>query len=509
MAVSRRAAAYARFSSDMQREESIDAQVRAIREFADRNGYTLVKIYADRGISGTTDQRPEFQNMIQDAMDGRFQAVIVHKLDRFARDRALSAIYRRELTNSGVELISVLEKFNDGPESILLESVIEGYNEYYSKNLRREVMKGLKENALTCRHTGGTPCLGYDVDPTTKKLVINPYEAEAVKTIFKMYLENEGYTKIIEALNQKGYRTKRGAAFGKNSLYEILRNEKYTGTFIYNKSVSKNANGKFNRHKSKDDSEIIRVEGGLPAIIGKEDFIAVQKKMEERKRRTAAFTAKQEYLLSGKIVCGECGSAFAGSSRRANPTHPIYISYRCTKKNGAIKCKNPEIQRDRLEGAVLRMLSECIFDETRLPGLLQDYNAYAAKKNTALNTEIDALKRQLGEIDKGIRNIVKVVEQTGSAALSERLAGLETEKASITAALDEAKLRLSDNTVSINGLRSAFRKAKKMLADGTLKNRAAIIERYVKKITVYKDKIVIEFNIAPSFTVKNEIMRGL
>ncbi len=120
MAVSRRAAAYARFSSDMQREESIDAQVRAIREFADRNGYTLVKIYADRGISGTTDQRPEFQNMIQDAMDGRFQAVIVHKLDRFARDRALSAIYRRELTNSGVELISVLEKFNDGPESILL-----------------------------------------------------------------------------------------------------------------------------------------------------------------------------------------------------------------------------------------------------------------------------------------------------------------------------------------------------------------------------------------------------
>ena len=132
-----KAVAYARFSSDNQREESIEAQVRAIKEYAERNGYALHKIYADRGISGTTDNRPEFQRMIDAAKNGAFDVVIVHKLDRFARNRADSAIYRQELSKHNIQLISVLENFDDSPESIILQSVIEGYNEYYSKNLRR------------------------------------------------------------------------------------------------------------------------------------------------------------------------------------------------------------------------------------------------------------------------------------------------------------------------------------------------------------------------------------
>ncbi|MGN1098378.1 MAG: recombinase family protein [Clostridia bacterium] len=501
------AVAYARFSSDMQREESIDAQVRAIKEYAEKNGYTLLKIYDDKGISGTTDQRPKFQEMIQDAKQKKFNAVIVHKLDRFARDRTLSAIYRQELYKNGVQLISVLENLDDSPESILLESIIEGYNEYYSKNLRREVMKGLRENAFSCRHTGGIPCLGYDVDHVTQKLIVNEYEAEAVRLIFKMYLENEGYTKIIDALNMKGFRTKRGAPFGKNSLYEILRNEKYTGVFIYNKTAPKNTEGKFNRHKYKSDDEIIRIEGGVPAIISKEDFDKVQRKIEERKKRTAAFAAKQEYLLSGKIVCGECGSTYAGSSRKANSTHPIYISYRCTKRNGSIKCKNPEIQRDLLEEAVLRRLSDCVFDEERLPELLKSYNEYAARRNTSLTAEIDGLKRKLTETKKGINNIVNVVVTTGSMALNEKLAELEDEKIQLQLSLDAAELKLSSTEIDAKKLKSAFRQAKKMLQNGTLKNKAAIVERYVKKVTIYKERIVIEFNIAPTFSVEHELKR--
>ena len=170
--------------------------------------------------------------MIDDAKNGYFDIVIVHKLDRFARNRADSAIYRRELSWHNVRLISVLENFDESPESIMLQSVIEGYNEYYSKNLRREVMKGLKENALSCRFTGGIPCLGYDIDKDTLKYVINPFEAEAVKLIFKMYLDGEGYSSIINTLNYKGFKTKKGNTFGKNSLYEILRNEKYTGVYV-------------------------------------------------------------------------------------------------------------------------------------------------------------------------------------------------------------------------------------------------------------------------------------
>ena len=402
------AVAYCRYSSDMQREESIEAQTRAIKEYAERNGYALQKVYADRGISGTTDQRPQFQEMVETVRKGGISAVIVHKYDRFARNRADSAIYRRELERYGAKLISVLESFDDSPESIILQSVIEGYNEYYSRNLRREVMKGLKENALSCRHTGGTPCLGYDVDKETMRLVINEWEARAVKLIFRRYLEGAGYSAIIDELNGKGFRTKRGVEFGKNSLYEILRNEKYCGVYTYNISVAKNADGKFNRHRKKSEEDIIRVENGVPEITSKEDFEKVQQKMAERKRKTAAYKAKQEYLLSGKLVCGECGCTYAGNSRKANATHPLYVSYRCTKKNGQIRCKNPEVRRDSIEGYLLKMLADKVFDEKVLPEVIRHYNDFAASKNTEALSTIATIKEKISEKDQGIANIVNV-----------------------------------------------------------------------------------------------------
>lgn len=504
-----KAVAYARFSSDLQREESIEAQVRAIKEFAEKNGYALQKVYADRGISGTTDNRPQFQAMIEDVKKGQIAAVIVHKYDRFARNRADSAIYRRELEKQGVKLLSVLENFDDSPESIILQSVIEGYNEYYSKNLRREVMKGLKENALSCRHTGGTPCLGYDVDKTTMKLVINEWEAEAVKLIFKLYLEGYGYTHIIGQLNKKGYKTKRGASFGRNSLYEILRNEKYSGVYVYNLSASKNAEGKFNRHKSKPDDEVIRVDGGVPQIIPTDDFQKVQKIMKARQRKTAAFKAKQEYLLSGKIICSECGCTYAGNSRKANSTHPLYISYRCTKRNGKIKCKNPEIQRDLIESIVQKKLASKVFDEKILPGVISKYNEFAASKNTELISSITMIKNKIVETEKGIANIVNVIMQTGSVSLSDKLKELECDKAKFEQTLNEKERELSEMTVDEKVLKQAFKKAKKMLESGTLSNKKAIIDRYVKQIILHKDKIVIEFSVTDTYTITEEISRSL
>lgn len=502
------AVAYCRYSSDLQREESIEAQIRAIKGFAEHNGYILHKIYADRGISGTTDNRPQFQAMIEDIRNSdNISAIICHKYDRFARNRADSAIYRRELEKYGVKLISVLENFDDSPESIILQSVIEGYNEYYSKNLRREVMKGLKENALSCRHTGGKPCLGYDVDKTTMKLVINEWEAEAVKLIFKLYLEGNGYSYIIRELNKRGYKTKRGAAFGKNSLYEILRNEKYTGVYVYNLSASKNAEGKFNRHKSKPDDEVIRIDGGVPQIISTEDFQKVRQLMAARQRKTAAFKAKQEYLLSGKIVCNECGCTYAGNSRKANPTHPLYISYRCTKRNGKIKCKNPEIQRDLIESIVQKRLAGKVFDDTVLPEVISKYNEFAASKNTELISAIAMIKDKIAETEKGIANIVNVIMQTGSSALSDKLKVLECDKAKFEQTLYEKQRELSEMTVDEKVLKQAFKKAKKMLESGTLSNKKAIIDRYVNKIILHKNKIVIEFNVTDTYRITEEIER--
>ena len=152
------AVAYARFSSDNQREESIAAQLRAIREYAARNGIEIVRTY--------TDDRPGFQRMIADLRNGlRLDLVLVHKLDRFARNRYDGAVYRREIQKAGARLVAVDQPLDDSPEAVLLESLLEGLAEYYSKNLAREVMKGMREMALQAKHTGGIPPLGYDVGP--------------------------------------------------------------------------------------------------------------------------------------------------------------------------------------------------------------------------------------------------------------------------------------------------------------------------------------------------------
>lgn len=225
-----KAALYARFSSDNQREESIDAQLRAMHEYCKRYGMVVVHEYCDRAKSATTDARPEFLQMIQDAKENKFDFVVVLNSTAF---RATDM----ELKKNNVALVSVLENLDDSPESIILESVLEAMAEYYSRNLAREVMKGMKESALQCRSVGGRPPYGYKVNPATHKFEINEEEADAVKLIFEQVADGVGYQEIITQLNRLGYKTRLGNPFGKNSLTEILRNERYKGIYIFNRAV--------------------------------------------------------------------------------------------------------------------------------------------------------------------------------------------------------------------------------------------------------------------------------
>src|SRR6056297_572143 len=250
-----RAVAYCRYSSDNQREESIDAQLRAIKDFCSREGYTLTGTYIDEAVSGTSDDRARFLDMIADASKGKFDVVLVHKLDRFARNRYDSAIYKKKLRDAGVRVVSILERLDDSPESIILESVLEGMNEYYSKNLSREVHKGMKENALQAKHNGGVPPLGFDVNAEGFYVIKEP-EADAVRKIYELFITGHGYGLIAEKLNELGFSTKAGRAFRKNSIRDVLLNEKYIGTYIFAKGSSKE----------------VRLEDALPAIIDKESF---------------------------------------------------------------------------------------------------------------------------------------------------------------------------------------------------------------------------------------------
>ena len=165
-----KAVAYCRYSSDNQRDASIDAQLRAIEEYCKNNDHILVERYIDKALSGTTDNRPEFLRMISDSAQNKFSVVLVHKFDRFSRDKFDSAFYKRELKYNNVRVISVLEPLDDSPESRILEAVIESFAQYYSENLSREVKKGQNENVAKGWWNGGTPPLGYIHNKETRKI---------------------------------------------------------------------------------------------------------------------------------------------------------------------------------------------------------------------------------------------------------------------------------------------------------------------------------------------------
>ncbi|MDI6604072.1 MAG: recombinase family protein [Thermoanaerobacteraceae bacterium] len=456
-----KAAAYCRYSSDNQREESIEAQIRAIKEYTNRNNIEIIKIYADEAKSATTDDRPQFLQMVKDSEIGIFQAVIVHKLDRFARNRYDSAFYKRQLKKNGVKLISVLEQLDDSPESIILESVLEGMAEYYSKNLAREVMKGLKENAYQSRFNGGIPPLGYDIKEGY--YVVNEKEAEAVRLIFQMYKDDYGYRHIIDELNLHGYKTKKGNNFSKNSLHEILKNEKYIGKYIFNKGT------KHNHRIRKDD--VIVINNAIPAIVDKNLFEEVQKKMETAKKTQGSHNAQRVYLLTGLIKCGICGSSMVGCLGKRK-----YTYYRCNNKNRSKQCGNKDINKDILERYILNELSKRVFSDAAIPELSKRLNEENKKLLSEREEEKKTLSRRYEEVINGINAIVDTITKGHfHASLDVKLTELEQQKAELKTRIKELEIKPDISIITEDKIKKYLIKDKEVLVAGDQRKIKSIL----------------------------------
>lgn len=442
---SNRAALYARFSSDNQRSESIDAQIRAMKAYCAQRHISIVETYIDEAKSATTDRRPSFQQMIADSSSHAFNILLVHKLDRFARNRYDSAVYKRELRKNGVTVYSVLENLDNSPESVMMESVLEGMSEYYSQNLAREVMKGMRETALQCKHTGGKPPLGYDVDPVSRRLVINPQEAEAVRLIFDMYSEGCGYCEVLAALHDAGYKTKNGKEFMKNSLYSILTNPKYCGIYVFNRSSAKSITGTRNTHLLKDSEDIISIEGGVPQIVDEETFIAVQRRIDSHKHTGGRANAKTSYLLSGKVYCRECGRAMVGNTRFSGRNKARYVTYRCPSKR--YNCSNKEINQEYLERYVIEQLERHIFNVAAMREIAKKIEAMSDGRSEIMAGERCKLQTRLDGLSKAINNITQVIMEGDivSAALTDKLAKLEQEKSQAEADIQRLEQRGNSN----------------------------------------------------------------
>ena len=476
--------AYCRFSSDNQRSESIDAQIRVIKDYCKQNKYILTHIYRDEALSGTSDKRDQFQQMIKDSKDGLFDAVIVHKLDRFARNRYDSAIYKKKLKDNGVAVLSVLENLDDTPESIILESVLEGMNEYYSKNLAREVRKGLNENAIKCIHNGGIPPLGYNVSDD-KYYYINEQEAAAVRLIFKMYSENYGYRTIMTKLNELGYKTKLGRSFSVSSLHDIIINEKYRGVYVWNKRKSK----KTGNHIYKNDDEIIKIEGGMPRIIDDDLFYKCQeiknKKIKPRRH------SKHEYILTGKVYCGKCGHAYCGSSGYRNKNNTMIYNYCCMNRKNNKQCDNKAINADKLEFAVLEAIKDNFLNDNAIKLIATKMENYLKEIVSKTDKEkINKLSRDLEKINLKQERLIDLYldEKIDIENLNKKSAFLDQEKTIIQNKLNELN-NIAKFNFNIEEIIVFLNDMKNKLNESDKKIKRTLIEAFVYKISINEDDV--------------------
>lgn len=320
-----KAALYARYSSDKQQESSITVQLAECKKFCLANHITVVKEYKDEAKTGTDGNREEFQQMIQDSYLGLFDVVIVHRWDRFARNVELALSAQKELEKVGVKVISTVENFDDTPEGDFFKLMSMGMAALYSKKLSREAFNGQIENAKIGKAHGGVPLYGYEV--VNKKYRIVPHEAEAIQIMFQMIADGFSYRATVNYLNEKGYRRRDGRLLSYN-ITDTLRNRQYTGEYVFNQYKRKPAR-KW-RAQKKTETEVVRIQGGMPAIVDEETFEKVQALLDKRRQKNGRGRRKGKYLLSGLTVCGVCGSAVSGGKTISRGKN--HFAYICTSK---------------------------------------------------------------------------------------------------------------------------------------------------------------------------------
>lgn len=479
---------YARYSSDAQKETSIEDQIRDCKKFALENKYNILRIYRDDCVSGKTDNRVQFQKMLSDSAKELFETVIVWKLDRFARNRNESALNKVKLKKNGVKVVSAMEHIPDGPEGIILESVLEGMAEYYIYDLMEKTTRGRIGVALQCKHTGGRPLLGYKVNPD-KTYAIDEYNADTVRQIFHMYANGSSYSEIIDEMNRQGRKTAAGRDFGKNSLHELLKNERFIGIFTYNKIPSEN--GKRNSHASKPKDKVISIPNGIPAIITPDEWNLVQNRIQKNKHTQARHKAKIEYLLSGKIFCGECGGAMVGQS---SGNHEKYSYYECSTKKRLRTCKKSNVKKETIENAVISYTIDYIlskdFRNTLVDLILQQDDE--RRKAAQL---IAGLKEKINQNQAAKNNIIKAIEAgIFTTTTKGRLESLEAESDLLSNQLLEAETMQSP-TYTREAITSWLNKiaAKAKKSDGGNK---FLLYSFVSAVYVYEDGTVkITYNL--------------
>ena len=460
---------YARYSSERQNEQSIEGQIQVCRKWAENNDIEIIQIYHDEALSGKTDKRPDFQRMIKDAKSDKFDYIIVYKLDRFARNRYDSAIYKAQLKKFNVRIVSAMENITDGPEGIILESLLEGMAEYYSANLAQNVLRGLHQRAEHGKHLGGLPPLGYTLDED-KNYIIDEKTAPIKKTIFQMYADGNSLREIVSHLNNAGYKTAQGKNFTISSFNRILRNEKYIGIY--------NAMG-------------VELPDVIPPIIDRDTWEKVQRKIERNKHAPASSKGDVTFHLTGKLFCGKCNHNMVGDSGTGR-NGTVHYYYSCIEKKRNHGCTKKSVKKEWLEELITDITVKQVLTDENIAYLADE--AYKLHEESRKDTsELVALQNTLKDVQKTIDNIMKAIEQgIITDTTKQHLLEAEERKKSLLVAIAQEEIKKPP--IKKEHIEFFLLDVRNKIYDAEDRIEM-IIKTFINSVYLYDDKLVLTFNL--------------
>lgn len=494
-------ALYARVSSDKQAEKdlSIPAQLKALRQYAFSRKWNIVKEFVDEAESARSADRPAFQEMITEAKQktSPFNAILVWKLNRFARNREDSIIYKSLLRRKGIQVISINEQIDDTASGKLLEGLLEVIDEFYSVNLAQDTIRGMKENAMRGFLNGGRGAFGYTVSKVSvngqekRTYAINEVEAPIVREIFKLCIQGEGTKDIAKIINKKGYRKRTGKEWRSNNVAYVLRNENYTGTIVWNVT---NRNGIL--RKKKENEDVVRVPNAFPAIITRETFEQAQRAMAARSPKLVhPRVISSNHLLSGLIKCAKCGSNFVACSAKSGK----YFYFMCQGSNKG-SCKQKALSIDKFEAFLVTVLKERVLTEENLKKLLlmviNEFQVFKKEYEGKLKHLTSLIEERTKRRDRLFETI-----ETAKVALADiapRLKELSDEIAEYKRQREYLELKLERGDYpkpTDESLKPYVADLQKTLLKGSLFERKSFIRSFIKQIVIDYPHAVVEYTI--------------
>ena len=488
-------ALYARVSSDRQDVDlSVAAQLRALRDFAERNGYVVAREYIDEAESGRTSNRPQFTKMLDEAaqQDAPFQEILVWKFSRFTRKREHAVAFKSMLRRRGIRVTSITEHADDTPTGKLMEAIIESVDEFYSENLAQEVTRGMREAASRGFWVASRPPYGYkrvkvaDGGKERPTLVLNPPVDDIVRRIFDMAVNGKSVLDITRTLNDEGIPTTTGKPWLKTTVHRLLTNEAYTGTLVWGQNA-------------KDGAEPVRVEGAHPAIVSTQEFQYVQRLMKSRApKKVNPRRISSPYVLSGLVSCELCDVSMSAAEAKGGK----YSYYVCQSKikKGSETCATPRLSARDFERTIIEQLRSHILTESNIRELVKMVDEEMDGLAREQRQKLESLEHELAEVKRALDRIWRLIETTDleMSDAADRIREHKQRKEQLEVAAETARRTLEDRRQLLDSedMIAAFAEdMSDFLLTSELTETRAFLCTFIQRIEVSPGRAVIRYTI--------------